>query len=106
MKFPLDPTVIFCFALIIMLHALNSPAYTQSTGEIDYPSLGIKFTIPEGWKGQEVEEGYFMGSDTEPGFIFLMTHEAKNLDELRAGAEEGINEEGGTQSTLSKPLNK
>jgi len=85
--------------ILIQLHAFG-----QATGEVDYPVLGIKFTIPEGWKGRELDEGYIMGSESEPGLIYLMTHEANTLDELKAEAEEGIDEGGGTQFKLSGPV--
>ncbi len=104
MIFPHRPNIVSWITASILLLGLNFAVYSQSTGEIDYPYLGIKFTIPEGWKGQELEEGYIMGSDTEAGFIFLMTHESKNLEQLNAEARQGIYEEGGTQLQLNGEL--
>ena len=77
------------------------PGLSQQTGKVDYPYLGVSFTIPSGWLGQEVESGYIMGSNTEAGFILMMTHEAKTLDELKREASKGIQEEGGTALSLA-----
>lgn len=71
-----------------------SDTLAQQTGEVNYPSLGIRFTIPAGWKGAESGEVYVMGSDTQPGLIFLMTHEENQLDKLKAQAEAGLIDDG------------
>src|SRR5690606_9786378 len=69
-------------------------ASAQQTGEVDYPYLGIKFTIPEGWKGAEQQGAYIMGSDTEAGLILLIPHEEKQISTLKMQAEQGLHEEG------------
>lgn len=92
--------------LLIALFIAPLSVLAQATGEVDYPYLGIKFTIPSGWVGQELEEGYLMGSETEPGFILMMTHEATKLDELKAEAEKGIHEAGGTSFSLQGALDQ
>ncbi len=66
----------------------------QQTGLVDYPSLGIRFTIPEGWKGMESGEVFLMGSDTQPGLIILMTHQESQIQRLKAQAEAGLIDEG------------
>ena len=66
----------------------------QQTGEVDYPYLGLKFTIPNGWKGGETEGGYLIGSDTQPGLIILLPHQVKDIEALKQEAEAGIQEEG------------
>ena len=76
----------------------------QDTGQVDYPYLGIRFNIPEGWQGKEIEIGYILGSNTEPGFILLKTHEARTIDTLRQEAGKGIFEEGGTVLQLAGKL--
>lgn len=78
----------------------------QSTGVVEYKHLGIQFTIPNGWVGQEVAGGYLIGSQTEPGFAFITTHEAKTLEEIRSQAEQGIIDENGTNLMLSGTLEK
>ena len=55
----------------------------QQTGKVDYPYLGISFTIPEDWLGQEQQGFYLMGSNTTPGYLMISTHEATSLDQLR-----------------------
>lgn len=61
---------------------------------MDYPYLGIRFTIPAGWTGAESGEGYVMGSDTMSGLIFLMPHDVDDVEILKQEAEAGLNEEG------------
>lgn len=80
-------SIIFLLSPVLDLHS-------QQTGEVNYPSLGIKFTIPSGWKGAETEAGYLMASDQIPGLIFLMPHSETNIQTLKEGAKEGIVDEG------------
>lgn len=80
--------------LIFILSILSmSSSFSQKTGVVDYPYLGIKFTIPENWKGQETEEAFIIGSDTHPGLIVLIPHEAKSIQELEQAANQGISED-------------
>lgn len=79
--------------LFIILYPLGN-LLAQETGTKDYPSLGLSFTIPDGWVGQEMEEGYLMGSETESGLILLIPHEVTNLENLKQEARSGVNEEG------------
>ena len=88
----------------IALTLVAVPGFPQATGDVTYPYLGIKFTIPEDWMGQELEEGYLMGSNTEAGFIFMMLHEAQTIEEMKTVAQQGIQEEGGTLLTLTSSL--
>ncbi|MEQ8303935.1 MAG: hypothetical protein RIB47_11125 [Cyclobacteriaceae bacterium] len=74
----------------------------QQTGEVDYPYLGIKFTIPNNWKGAEAEGGFLIASDTEPGLIFLLPHEVKDIELLKQEAEAGVKEEGIMLSKISE----
>lgn len=87
-----------CFLLIAMA------AKAQSTGVVSYKYLGVQFTIPEGWAGQEVQSGFLIGSNTEPGFAFLSTLEAKSMDEIRTLGQLGIMEADGTHLQLQGQL--
>lgn len=71
-----------------------SQAQGVMQGEVDYPYLGIKFTIPQGWKGQEDGDFVVLGSDTEPGLMGLTTNAAENVDELKKVADAGWLDEG------------
>lgn len=66
----------------------------QKTGTVEYKELGLAFSIPQGWIGQETDEGFLMAHHTEPGFILLLPHEYSSLETLRQEAAEGIEEEG------------
>ncbi len=79
--------------LFIFLYPLSN-LLAQETGTKDYPALGISFTIPAGWVGQEMEEGYLMASETEAGLILLLPHEENNLENLKREAQGGVNDEG------------
>ncbi len=84
--------------LIVLCPLLGN---AQQTGEVEYPYLGIKFTIPDEWKGQELEEGYLMGSDSHAGFILMSTQEARSIDELKQEAMAGLELGEGTMLQLS-----
>lgn len=88
---PRSPIKTFLFAL---LFALPLPALAQTTGEVDLKYLGIRFAIPEGWVGQEVDGGYLLGSHTKPGLVLLTLHELKSVEALRSNAAQGIYEQG------------
>lgn len=76
--------------LFLLGHSLNA----QVTGEVNYPELGVRFVIPTGWVGKETESGFIMGSNTEPGFIFIIQHDYRSLEEIQQDAEEGLHDEG------------
>ncbi|MBZ0244992.1 MAG: hypothetical protein K8H85_03510 [Cyclobacteriaceae bacterium] len=80
-------------AFVIFILCYQS-AFSQKTGEVDYPYLGIKFTIPPQWKGGESGDGFLIISDTQPGLIFMVPHDVNDLDILKREAEAGLQEEG------------
>jgi hypothetical protein len=73
----------------------------QATGEVNFETLGIRFTIPDGWVGQEVNGGYIVGSNTQPGFAFLTLHEYTTISQLTQQARQGISEQNGTNLSLA-----
>lgn len=79
---------------LLSLSLLAAAASAQSTGKVDFQYLGISFTIPEGWVGQEVDGGYLIGSHTQPGLVMLSLHDLASVEALRANAAQGIVEEG------------
>lgn len=79
---------------LLALCAFLTIGQAQQTGEVDYPYLGIRFTIPPGWKGAETDGGFLIGSDTKPGLILMIPHEVKDLNTLKAEAKSGFSEEG------------
>lgn len=85
---------IFLLLVSCQLHPLMLQA--QLSGTVSLPHAGIEFVIPDGWLGQETGDGYILGSNTEPGAVFLTSHQATTLDALRAEAAKGIYEDGGT----------
>ncbi|HMQ89233.1 MAG TPA: hypothetical protein PKB07_16660 [Flavilitoribacter sp.] len=91
--------------LTLFLLLSGFASFGQVTGEIDYKYLGVSFTIPEGWMGQEAEMGYLMASNSVPGLILLLPHDQQyNLEQLKTQAQAGLNEGNGTYLQLSGPL--
>lgn len=80
--------------LLLLLFTTTLFAQAPYTGELDYPYLGIKLTIPEQWKGAENGEFLILGSDTEVGLIGLTVNEAKHVSELKQVADAGWIEDG------------
>ena len=78
------------------------PFYTiaQDSGMKEFPNLGLSFTIPQGWVGQENEAGYIIGSYNDPGIILMTTHQMTGLDQLRAEAQQGVHDNQGTALSL------
>ncbi len=96
------PTTII--ALMLIYIAATTNAVAQTTGEVNFKTLGIKFTIPDGWVGQEVQGGYIIGHNTEPGFALLTLHEYTSVAQLEQQARQGISEQNGTNLKLSGEL--
>ena len=67
------------YVLIIIMGFYSNISSAQQTGRIDSESLGISFTIPTEWVGQETEMGYVMSSNTTAGFILLTKNENNDL---------------------------
>lgn len=91
--------IITLFIASLTLYA--SGANAQDVGEVGYPFLGIQFTIPEGWIGREMEFGYMIASNTEPGFVLLRTHEARTVEVLKQESGAGIVDDVGTNLQLA-----
>jgi hypothetical protein len=88
---------------LILIFAITRTS-AQTTGEVNLKTLGIQFTIPEGWVGQEMQGGYIVGSNTEPGFAFLTTHNYKTVEHIKQQAMQGIVEQNGTMLNVSGQL--
>ena len=80
--------------LFLIVSGLFYNAVAQQTGEVDYPYLGIKFTIPQGWKGAENGGGFLIGSETKPGLVFMLPHEVNQIEALKREAAAGLQDEG------------
>ena len=78
------------FTLIFIFLTLLSSASAQKTGRIDYPAIGLSFTIPEGWVGQEGDGVFMMGSNSLPGVVLISTSDAHSLESIRQEALAGV----------------
>lgn len=91
--------------LLPLLFLSSISLFGQATGKVDYKHLGLSFTIPNGWMGQEAEMGYMMASNSVPGLILMLPHDQSyNLEQLKAQAQAGLNEGNGTNLQLSGTL--
>ena len=85
------------------LFVLSLPSViAQATGTINYENLGLSFTIPEGWVGQETQIGYLMGSNTVPGMVLLIPHDQPySVSEIESQLKAGIQDMNGTNLQLN-----
>lgn len=68
----------------------------QQTGFIQYDQLGIGFTVPNGWVGQEGQGMFVMGSHTEPGLVLLMPQDYPDLQTMQNNMLMGYADQAGT----------
>ncbi|MBI4165526.1 MAG: hypothetical protein HY508_07315 [Acidobacteria bacterium] len=57
---------------------------------VNDPSMGVRFSVPPGWKHQKQQTIYMMGHDTIPGMILIMPHTSNSIQELAAAANEPL----------------
>lgn len=91
---------------VLLISLFTHITKAQKTGEIKYPTLGISFTIPQGWLGQEIETGFIMGSNITPGFIIMSTHNHKDLTSIKTESLLGITDNQGTSMKLTGNIEK
>ncbi len=65
-------------------------SFAAVKGVVDYPYIGIQFTIPDGWQGQEQANSYLIQSANKTGFISLMENNARQLAQLKQEFEHGL----------------
>jgi len=85
--------------LLLLLCGLAVSERPVAQNIVEYTALGLRFEVPDGWQGQEGDGMYIIQRPGREGALVLMPHPATTLDELRAGAREGI--EAGSGSSLS-----
>ncbi len=96
-----NSNILFIFLLIFMMFGQLTG---QQTGEVNYEQLGISFTIPDGWVGQESNGVYLMGSNSVPGFILLMVQSYPDLEAMKKDLEAGYSEGIGTNLNPTSKL--
>lgn len=92
-------TFFFLLALVFMATSSNA-----QSGPVGDANLGYQFTPPDGWIAQQGDGGFLLGSHTKRGFILVLPHAYTTLDQIRAEAQQGLNEGGGTALQLSSPI--
>ena len=89
---------------VMTLILVFNNSFAQQTGDVNYPSLGIQFTIPAGWVGQEMEDLFVMGSTTEPGRIIMAQHTVSGKHALQQLLQQGLQVDAGTQLNTDSPI--
>lgn len=82
---------------LAVLFLLTIPSLLMAQQQLSFPALGLSFTQPQGWVGQEGDGFYIFQHPQIPGFILLAPHESQTLTAMRQEAQQGIVEENGTQ---------
>lgn len=95
---------IYVSLLVGIFHFQASLA--QQTGKVNYEQLGISFTIPTGWAGQETNDIYLITSQTKAGAILLSIEDYTSQDQMKTDMEAGYREEGGTDLKPSSPISQ
>jgi hypothetical protein len=95
---------LFSVVGILFLLFLPTISYSQQSQIIREPAFGVEFTAPDGWQYQKTEGGYLMGHNSIAGMIIVTINPYKSLAEMRQGAYEGIQEEGGTSLNINGDL--
>ena len=93
MKYNIAMAISFIKLLPILFISIGIQlaAIGQSTGAITYKELGLQFTIPNGWVGQESEGGFIMGHETTPGMIMILLHDQQySIDQMKQESQMGI----------------
>jgi hypothetical protein len=91
-------------AIFLFCWTLGNLKAQTTTNSVTDPAIGLQYTIPNGWIGQQIDGGYLFGSNSVKGFLLITYHQYKTLDEIRAEAAQGIADENGTMLTLSGSL--
>lgn len=88
------------YLLLLLLNSsllIHQDIMAQIQGKVNRPELGLEFSIPQQWSGQEIDGGILLVSQEVPGLILIMLHEIEQLDALKAEARQGISEGFGTR---------
>jgi hypothetical protein len=57
---------------------------------VNDPPMGVRFSVPPGWKQQKQQAVYVLGHDTIPGMVLIIPHSSNSIQELRAAASEPL----------------
>ena len=76
--------------MLLIWANLRSMAQEPLTGPIDYPQLGISFTVPGDWMANESEGMIYFGSEKVAGLILMSIHELRSMNELKTSLDAGF----------------
>ena len=68
-----------------------APAQPIAGGSVvNDASMGVRFSVPPGWKHQKQQTVYIIGHDTTPGMVLIMPHTSNSIQEVAAAANEPL----------------
>jgi len=76
--------------ILVIGFLLPLRSFAAASGVIDYPYIGLQFTIPDGWQGQEQNNSYLIQAAGKTGFISLMENNARQLTQLKQEFKRGL----------------
>ena len=89
--------------VILLLMVTNLQLHAQQKGWVDYPEFGVRFKIPEGWSGQELDKSYAMKKEGLKGFMVLFLSASTSMQSLRAEFSKEIDLGGTTLQPITAP---
>ncbi len=92
--FVIRPMRYLLLLFLMLATTLGLQAQQPMQGGIDYPELGISFTVPAGWTANEGDGLVFFGSETVPGLILMSIHDLTTMEEAKRSLESGFSEDG------------
>ncbi len=72
---------------------LSSNVLATQTGKLTFPAMGLQFTLPDGWSGQQQGGGYYIQSANDPGFILLFENFATTTKQLKEQMNNGLSQQ-------------
>jgi len=88
--------------LIFFLSTIS--IFSQTTTKAKHDALGITFTIPQDWFGQETALGFLITSTKTPGFVLILSNDIKDIVTMKSDALKGIQNNNGTNLMLTGDL--
>ncbi len=79
---------------------LDSKGPAADGQRYDAASEGAEFFVPRNWKYAEQEDSILLGSDTEPGAIFVWASDAKSASDIQGEMQKALVNTGGRFGAL------
>ena len=88
-------------ALAFAAFLFTQPSVSQVEGRVTLSRQGVEFVIPQGWAGNQTEDGYLLTSTSGSGLLAVLLHRYGSKEDLAQAAQEGFADDAGTELMLS-----